>query len=152
VISTQVSVALGPSLGGLLVGALGWQAVFLANVPLVVISGVLALRALPAGRALRDSLLMRQLDLPGAAAFAVAMTALMALLLSITTSPTSLWWAAAGRLSRPWPRRSSCSPVTRLALTTTAKPPAPTATASVSCESSGPGSRFRSSSRGAYGA
>jgi MFS family permease len=85
VISTQVSVALGPSLGGLLVGAFGWQAVFLANLPLVVIGSVLALLALPAGRALRDAHLLRRLDLPGMAAFAVAMTALMALLLSITT-------------------------------------------------------------------
>jgi MFS family permease len=90
VISTQVSVALGPSLGGLLVGAFGWQAVFLANVPLVVIGSVLALCALPAGRALRDAHLLRRLDLPGMAAFAVAMTALMALLLSITTGVR--WW------------------------------------------------------------
>jgi MFS family permease len=88
--STQVSVALGPSLGGLLVGAFGWQAVFLANVPLVVIGSVLALRALPAGRALRNAHLLRRLDLPGMAAFAVAMTALMALLLSITTGVR--WW------------------------------------------------------------
>jgi MFS family permease len=58
VISTQVSVALGPSLGGLLVGAFGWQAVFLANVPLVVIGSVLALLALQAGRALRDAHLL----------------------------------------------------------------------------------------------
>jgi len=89
-ISTQVSAAVGPSLGGLLVGAFGWQAVFLANVPLVVISGVLALWALPAGRALREAHLLRQLDLPGMATFAVAMTALMALLLSITTGVR--WW------------------------------------------------------------
>ena len=89
-ITGQVTVALGPSLGGLLVGAFGWQAVFLANVPVVVVATVLALRALPAGRALRDAHLLRRLDLPGMAAFAVAMTALMALLLSITTGVG--WW------------------------------------------------------------
>lgn len=89
-IGGQVTVALGPSLGGVLVGAFGWQAVFLANLPVVVLGSVLALRTLPPGHGRRNGRLLRRLDLPGMAAFTVAMTALMALLLSVTTGVR--WW------------------------------------------------------------
>ncbi|EJC66463.1 arabinose efflux permease family protein [Rhizobium leguminosarum bv. viciae WSM1455] len=40
--------ALGPSLGGLLIAGLGWPAIFLVNVPLGVLTFVLAYRHLPA--------------------------------------------------------------------------------------------------------
>ncbi|WP_028922922.1 MFS transporter [Pseudonocardia acaciae] len=89
-VSGQVTVALGPSLGGVLVGAFGWQAVFLANLPMVALGSALALRALPPGRAHPGGHLLRRLDIPGMAAFTVAMTALMALLLSLTTGVR--WW------------------------------------------------------------
>ncbi|MEU4730583.1 MFS transporter [Streptomyces sp. NPDC023588] len=42
--------ALGPSLGGALISALDWRAVFLVNVPLGILALLLAHRHLPAGR------------------------------------------------------------------------------------------------------
>lgn len=42
--------ALGPSLGGLLIGAIGWRAIFFVNLPLGALALYWALRALPADR------------------------------------------------------------------------------------------------------
>ncbi len=47
---SAVGTALGPSLGGLLIAGLGWQAIFLINIPLGLIALLLAWRALPADR------------------------------------------------------------------------------------------------------
>ena len=41
--------AVGPALGGVLVGTWGWRAIFLVNVPVVAAAVVLTLRSLPAG-------------------------------------------------------------------------------------------------------
>jgi MFS family permease len=46
-ITNSVSSALGPVLGGALVALAGWQAIFVANVPLVIVALVLALVWLP---------------------------------------------------------------------------------------------------------
>lgn len=46
--TSAVGTALGPALGGLLVAALGWKAVFLVNLPLGLLAAVLVRRALPA--------------------------------------------------------------------------------------------------------
>lgn len=49
---SALGTALGPSLGGLLIGWIGWRAIFLMNVPLGVLTFCIALRFLPAdGRA-----------------------------------------------------------------------------------------------------
>lgn len=45
--TSAVGTALGPSLGGVLIGAGGWPAIFLVNVPLGIAAFVLAYRSLP---------------------------------------------------------------------------------------------------------
>ncbi|WP_309676298.1 MFS transporter, partial [Pseudomonas sp.] len=47
---SAIGTAMGPSLGGLLIGGFGWQAIFLITVPLGVLTLVLAHRYLPADR------------------------------------------------------------------------------------------------------
>ena len=47
---SAIGTALGPSLGGVLISALGWQAIFLVKVPLGLLAFVLAQRGLPADR------------------------------------------------------------------------------------------------------
>jgi EmrB/QacA subfamily drug resistance transporter len=47
---SAIGTALGPSLGGLLIAGLGWRAIFLVNVPLGILTFVLAYRTLPVDR------------------------------------------------------------------------------------------------------
>ncbi len=47
---SAIGTALGPSLGGILIAALGWQAIFLVNVPLGVLAFVITYRYLPVDR------------------------------------------------------------------------------------------------------
>ncbi|MDX0104675.1 MFS transporter [Sinorhizobium meliloti] len=77
---SAIGTALGPSLGGVLVAGLGWQAIFLVNVPLGALAFLLAHRSLPADR--QGSAAERTgFDVPGTlllgltlAAYALAMT------------------------------------------------------------------------------
>ena len=64
---------LGPILGGALVGPLGWQAIFWANVPLVVGSLTCGLALLPEGPAARTA----RPDLPGQALGTAALAGLV---------------------------------------------------------------------------
>ncbi len=47
---SAIGTALGPSLGGVLIGGLGWRAIFLVKVPLGILALLLAHRHLPADR------------------------------------------------------------------------------------------------------
>ncbi len=47
---SAIGTALGPSLGGVLIAGLGWRAIFLVNVPLGILSFLLAQRTLPVDR------------------------------------------------------------------------------------------------------
>ena len=62
--------ALGPSLGGLLIGNFGWQAIFLINLPLGLLAAALAWRFLP-----RDQITgtTSRFDLPGSLLLACAL-------------------------------------------------------------------------------
>jgi len=92
-IFASVSAAVGPTLGGYLVGWQGWRAIFLVNLPMVSISLALATRVLPADppRAPREGGLLRRLDPPGALLFAAALVALLWFLLSLDRGVD--WWA-----------------------------------------------------------
>lgn len=63
--------AVGPLLGGALVGAFGWESIFLINVPIGVIALALALRFVPETRAAQE----RPLDLAGTAVLSAALFA-----------------------------------------------------------------------------
>jgi len=47
---SAIGTALGPSLGGVLIAGLSWRAIFLVNVPLGILTFLLAHRCLPADR------------------------------------------------------------------------------------------------------
>jgi EmrB/QacA subfamily drug resistance transporter len=51
---SAVGTALGPSLGGLLISGFGWRAIFLVNVPLGVLTFLLAYRTLPGDKGTRS--------------------------------------------------------------------------------------------------
>ena len=68
-----VSIAAGPVIGGLLIGALGWRWVFLVNLPLCLAGAILTLLFVPEAPPRQK----RPLDLPGQALAFVALTLLV---------------------------------------------------------------------------
>jgi predicted MFS family arabinose efflux permease len=90
-IAGNVSAAVGPTVGGVLVGVAGWQAIFLVNVPAVVLGVVLALRWLPADRRRAPGGtvggVVGLIDLPGVALFSFTLGGLLAFLLSLSSGP-----------------------------------------------------------------
>ncbi|GAA4616067.1 MFS transporter [Saccharopolyspora hordei] len=93
-VCSQVTAALGPTLGGLLVGAFGWSGVFWVNVPLTVVGALVILwrgPADPSARRDRGRLAaLWRVDPVGIVLFAAAITALMFWLLSL--GETVQWW------------------------------------------------------------
>jgi MFS transporter, DHA2 family, methylenomycin A resistance protein len=69
-----LSLVLGPVLGGLLIRAFAWQAVFLVNLPVALTAALLVLAAVPEAREPRTG----RLDLPGQALGAVSLALLAA--------------------------------------------------------------------------
>ncbi len=80
------SLAIGPLLGGVLVGPLGWRAVFLAPLPLCIAAIAATPLVIPAFPAHRD----RRMDLPGQALATVA----LASLLFCVIEGANIGWAA----------------------------------------------------------
>ncbi|MGP4016224.1 MFS transporter [Saccharopolyspora sp. 5N708] len=95
---SQVTAALGPTFGGLLVGGFGWAGVFWINVPLALIGAAVIMKWGPADPPTRIpsggrlTALMR-VDPVGMLLFAVAITAFMFWLLSLAATP-AWWWLA----------------------------------------------------------
>lgn len=88
--ASQVAVALGPPLGGLLTEIAGWQAIFWVNVPFALTAFGMALRWLPPDeRVPRDRVRqsLRSLDVTGMAMFVIALCALLLFLLSLGDRP-----------------------------------------------------------------
>lgn len=90
-VTGQATAAAGLPLGGLLVGAAGWRAAFLINLPFGLLALVLALVYVPADspREHRDAgwrrlaRICRELDIIGMLLFAAAVTALLVFLLTL---------------------------------------------------------------------
>jgi MFS family permease len=98
-ITSAVTLAVGPAIGGLLIGWFDWRAAFLINVPVAILAFTMALRWIAkdadrlGGRSARE--LAARIDLPGVVAFAVAITALLVFLISL---PALDWVALSGAL------------------------------------------------------
>ena len=93
-IAGAVTVAIGPAVGGLLVGWFGWRAAFLVNVPFTILAFVMAVAWIAKdpdairGRSARE--VFTRIDVLGVVGFGSAMTALLVFLLSL---PTPHWVA-----------------------------------------------------------
>jgi MFS family permease len=86
-IAGSATVAIGPAIGGLLVGWFGWRATFLANVPMTVIAFAMAVAWIAKdqdvikGRSARE--MIARIDPVGVIGFGCAMTSLLVFLLSL---------------------------------------------------------------------
>ena len=116
VIAGMVTPAVGLPLGGVLVGAWGWRAVFFANVPLALIALIMAARWIPRdppreqARSARE--VAARIDVAGVAGFGGALAALLVFLLSlprpdwialavaVVAGALLIWWEL--RASRPF--------------------------------------------------
>ncbi|MDF3311208.1 MFS transporter [Rhodococcus sp. T2V] len=89
----QSVAALGPTIGGLLVGTFGWQSILWVNLPVVIFSAI-AVLCVDVGDKDRTAVsvmdALRAMDGIGIAFFLVAVTTLMLFLVSIRAAV--LWW------------------------------------------------------------
>ena len=107
-ISGAATVAIGPTIGGLLIGWFNWRAAFLVNVPFACLAFAMALCWIAKdadqleGHSARE--VVTRIDLLGVVGFGTAMTALLVFLLSlprpdwialgisVTAAAALLWW------------------------------------------------------------
>ncbi|GAF42361.1 MFS transporter [Rhodococcus wratislaviensis] len=93
-ICSQAVVALGPTLGGLLVGAFGWQSIMWINLPIVAFSAVAVTKfakvGFVGGISVSGRKLLHALDVAGVVLFLGLVSSTMLFLLSLTTDP--VWW------------------------------------------------------------
>lgn len=87
------TIAIGPLIGGVLVTLFGWEAIFVANIPLALFGLVGTLLLAPKDdprpkASLRDTLI--DSDIPGILAFSATIVALLTFLLDATSDPD--WW------------------------------------------------------------
>lgn len=89
--------AVGPVAGGLLVSLVGWEALFLVNVPLALAALLVVRQASPADQAReRGSVwgIVRDSDIPGIAGFIGAMVLVM--MAALDVAPGYRWWMLGG--------------------------------------------------------
>jgi MFS family permease len=90
-IAANVSAAIGPTIGGALVQAAGWPAIFLVNVPATALCILMALRWLPGDPGGAPAVSLRSLvgliDPLGVALFSITIGGTLALLLSLSSEP-----------------------------------------------------------------
>jgi len=97
-ITSQVSMAVGPPFGGLLIALGGWRLTFLINLPLALAGLVSVLRWLPRDEPRLDPrrggrpAIVKTLDPAGLGLFAVALTALLVFLMDLAAPR---WWLLA---------------------------------------------------------
>ncbi|ASK63741.1 MFS transporter [Virgibacillus phasianinus] len=80
-IFATTSAAFGPSIGGFLIASWDWQAIFIANIPFIILSFVLAIFILP--NAGQGKVELRRIDFGGIALFIISMVGLILFLLSL---------------------------------------------------------------------
>jgi MFS family permease len=88
--------AVGPVVGGLLVGLVGWESLFLINVPLALAALLIVRQAAPPDKVReRGSVaeLVRDSDLPGIAGFIGAL--LLVMMAALNVAPDYRWWMLA---------------------------------------------------------
>jgi MFS family permease len=88
--------AIGPVVGGVLVTAFGWPAIFVLNIPLALIALVSTRMLAPKDDPHTRTTLRQTLvdsDIPGILAFSITIIALLMFLLDLTSGP--MWWLIA---------------------------------------------------------
>jgi predicted MFS family arabinose efflux permease len=88
--------AVGPVVGGLLVSFVGWEALFLVNVPLAVAALLIVRKAAPRDEAREHGSvagLVRDSDIPGILAFVCSL--LLVMMAALNVAPGYRWWMLA---------------------------------------------------------
>lgn len=86
---SSVSAAFGPSIGGFLIESWDWQAVFLVNIPFIIVGLLLAIFVLPNKG--KGRLEIKRIDFGGIVLFSIAIISLILFLLSLDGQIR--WWA-----------------------------------------------------------
>jgi MFS family permease len=89
--------AVGPVIGGLLVGLVGWQSLFLINVPLALTALLIVRQVAPADETRAHgnlAELVRDSDIPGILGFVGSLLLVMMAMLNV--APAFRWWMLAG--------------------------------------------------------
>jgi MFS family permease len=117
-VAASVSAALGPVLGGVLVAAAGWQAIFVVNAVLAVVGLPLAMRVLPRDPPTAGGLrgAVRVVDWPGIALFTGVLAGTLGFVLSLSSGV--LWvlvpLVAACGVALRWRERRAAAPIVDL--------------------------------------
>src|SRR5690625_2043167 len=90
-IFSSTSAAFGPTIGGLLIAQWHWPSIFIINIPIILVSFIMAITILPKAPEVNFSL--KRIDFSGVILFTLTMLGLILFLLSLSESIR--WWALA---------------------------------------------------------